>query len=66
MLSVARATLDRWTNDPDYAHLNFPKPVRLYEKRISTGKNKGRLCSRVFYVKAQMIEWIEAHFTNKQ
>lgn len=25
----ALCTIDRWANDPRYAHLNFPKPFRI-------------------------------------
>jgi predicted DNA-binding transcriptional regulator AlpA len=34
MLGVARATVDRWENTPEYAHLGFPKRVRLGQCRI--------------------------------
>lgn len=31
---VARATVDRWENEPKYAHLGFPKRVVLGQCRI--------------------------------
>lgn len=29
IFSVSRATIDRWTDDEDYAHLGFPKSRKL-------------------------------------
>ena len=33
--SLSRATIDRYTNDPDYRHMGFPKPVRLGQGRVA-------------------------------
>ena len=44
---VALITVDRWADDPRYAHLNFPKKVHL-------GDNS---CG---FVEAEVDAWLEA------
>ena len=45
--NVALITVDRWADDPSYAHLNFPKKVHL-------GANS------VGFVEAEVTAWLEA------
>ncbi len=45
--NVATITVDRWADDPRYAHLNFPKKVQL-------GANS---CG---FVEAEITAWLEA------
>ncbi len=45
--NVALITVDRWADDPRYAHLNFPKKVHL-------GDNS---CG---FVEAEVDAWLEA------
>jgi prophage regulatory protein len=43
--SYSRAHVDRLSNDDDYRHLGFPKPVRLGQARVA-------------YVEDEIDEWI--------
>jgi predicted DNA-binding transcriptional regulator AlpA len=45
LLGVARQTVNRYSFDPEYAHLGFPKPFKLG--------------FRVFYEAALIETWIE-------
>lgn len=45
MTSYSRAHIDRLSNDPEYRHMGFPKPIRLGQ-------------SRVAYVEEEIISWI--------
>ena len=45
--NVATITVDRWADDPRYAHLNFPKKVQL-------GANS---CG---FVETEIDAWLEA------
>ena len=31
---VAPITVDRWSHDPKYTHMNFPKPIPLGENSV--------------------------------
>ncbi len=44
---VTKITIRRWATNPDYAHLNFPKP-------FSTGDNS------VGFVEEEIDAWLEA------
>ena len=33
-VGVTTVTVDRWSNDPKYAHLNFPKPIPLGDNSV--------------------------------
>ena len=45
--NVATITVDRWADDPRYAHLNFPKKVRLGDGSVG-------------FVEAEVDAWLEA------
>lgn len=45
MVGVSFAQLDRWENSPEYAHLGFPKRIRIG--------------SRVFWVSNEIQDFIE-------
>lgn len=44
---VSRATIDRWTHDPDYAHLGFPKSRKLAGTEI------------VYWLASEIDAWAE-------
>ncbi len=33
-IGVTTVTIDRWSSDPKYAHLNFPKPIPLGDNSV--------------------------------
>ena len=39
-LQVVPRTVDRWSSDPKYAHLNFPKPIPLGDHSIAWFENE--------------------------
>lgn len=45
LTSLSRAHVDRLSHDPEYAHMDFPKPCRIGQGRVA-------------YVEAEVLEWI--------
>ena len=54
LIRVARATIDRWTNDPEYERVRFPKPFRIQG------------CSRVFWNAELVDEWMRQRVEAQQ
>lgn len=52
LTSFSRAHIDRLSNDPEYAHLGFPKPVRLGQARVA-------------YVYDEVMEWNAARVAER-
>ena len=46
-VGVEPITVDRWSHDPKYAHLNFPKPIPLGDNSVG-------------YVEEEIDEWLAA------
>lgn len=44
---VTKITIRRWATNPDYAHLNFPKPVELGDNSVG-------------FVESEVDSWLEA------
>lgn len=44
LLPLSRAQIDRYVHDPEYVHLDFPKPTRIGH--------------RVFWVHDEVADWI--------
>ena len=46
-VGLSRMQLHRWSSNPEYSHLNFPKPFALGENSVG-------------YDEAEIEEWLEA------
>lgn len=46
-VGISRMQLHRWSSNPEYSHLNFPKPIPLGENSIG-------------YVEAEIDKWLTA------
>jgi len=51
-LSLSRAQIDRYTNDPSYRHIGFPKPVRLGQGRVA-------------WVESEIDDWIAKRINDR-